>query len=786
MKQLLLLCLFLISLLHAESSHIVLSIDQNQVGTEKDMAIVKKLISEGKQTKTLLERYHSHTEVKYIDGSYILRIGPFYDNDVLSILFAKFKNSFPQEFIISDSSKIKVDNQSKDSSSSLWIIFSIILLIAIIFILLLIYKIIKLLQNRNETEEKFKKLEMIHRQLLTNFGDDLVDEYDVHLIEDVKKVVESEHELLDITGDLIEFLRLKSKKVVMKNEVFNFTNVLNEAIGTLSEIGKQKNIELIFDIDKDVPSSMSTNSLHLCKILVNMLEYSIIHTNSNEVKLTVYTTIDLMGGLRLKLIIDTDIKIEEPHKLFDAYYDEEERRYIGLGLFVAKELANLLGGEIKISNITDKKDSIIINIPIEDKGEHYANHEITNGKIAGKKILIVDQNIKVSEITKKQFIYFDMLPEIMSADQFMGNIPDFTEYDIIALGNQFFTKEVISSIGKAKKLKDLQVIGLENLFKSINTNLPDIVDVSLQKPLTPEYLFEILDKSSDRTDTSLVVEDRKRPLLIHREFFEDSQGVKLEDFAHFGSYHILLVEDNLVNQKVMKGIFSKSNMRVTVAENGQVALDILNKNPKMIDFIIMDINMPVMDGFVATEKIRSNSIFDHIPIVSLTALVAEHEIEKMFHLGVNGYLPKPIKIEKLYTAMETFLEIDSDIEIEHITEDSNIIELIGLDIDCGLKYTMYNSLFYREVLYEFLDAYSQSDLAFDILMSKKSYDEVRILCLDMKGITGTIGAIDMYRLVKKIHNYILTGKSELIHGYIQEYKDELSNLKRSIKLYLDR
>jgi DNA-binding NarL/FixJ family response regulator len=171
--------------------------------------------------------------------------------------------------------------------------------------------------------------------------------------------------------------------------------------------------------------------------------------------------------------------------------------------------------------------------------------------------------------------------------------------------------------------------------------------------------------------------------------------------------------------------------------------------------------------------------------VALTALVSEHEIAKMFDSGMNGYLPKPVRIEKLYAALDVFLSpIKKEVTSTVTNQTNKPMKLEGLNIVEGLAHMKNNDIFYKEVLKEFMDAYAQSDLLFEKLVKEQRYMQVKMLCLDMKGLTGTIGAKEMHVIINEVHQHIIYKKPELLHSYISRYKIEFSKLSESIKIYL--
>ncbi|NOR56690.1 MAG: response regulator, partial [Sulfurovum sp.] len=659
----------------------------------------------------------------------------------------------------------------------------------------------RLKAEHKKIKSQHKKLEEKQHEVLASMGENIhalaqesmshssrvVDKIkDVSSDEDIEKMKYNDSELLDVTGDLIKFLRLKSKKVLIQNEVFNFNHVLNEVAGTLHNIYKNNDIELIFDIDKEVPKSMLADSLHMGQILSNLLEYVIQNAQSKEVKLEVTTEHSLTEGLQLCCRIESEIVIPNQETLFDSYYDEELRRYVGLGLFVAKELTELMQGELIVVDTNEGYNALVIHIPIVDGHQDKRKYRLPDKGLVGKKILIVDVNANAAAATEKLFAYFKADVTVLSAEKYAESMPNIGLYDIVALNETLFSLKMIAACKSVKETQDLKIIALENLFSSHEGTLDAVVDFSLKKPLTQEYVFDTLIELYTSKEEKLKKREKEdeNALLVYRKNFKHTENVGLESFSSFSGKHVLIVEDNEINQKVLLSILAKSGMVLHIANNGEEAVDFMLTEKEKIDFIFMDINMPVMDGYIATQHIRRDARFNEVPIVALTALVADHEIDKMFDMGMNGYLPKPLHIEKLYTALDMFLTTASESEEKIESTVSPTMKLEGLDLEEGLRRMKGNEVFYKEVLKEFLDAYAQSDEVFESLVKEQRFVQVNMLLLDMKGLTGTIGAMEMHDLLSEIQQKIIYNKEEIIDTCVASFSKTFTTLKTAIETFL--
>lgn len=690
--------------------------------------------------------------------------------------------------------------------NSFWIALFGLAIVGILFMFVSSEQMRRLRAEHEKIKSKHKKLEQKQHEVLSSMSENihtLAKETMSHtssiaekvketlLYKEIEKVMYSENELLDVTEDLIRFLRLKSKKVVIQNEIFNFNHVLNEVAGTLNQAHKNNGMELVFDIEKDVPRYMLADSLHIGKILSNILEYMMQYTQNKEIKLEVTSYSNLKEGLQLHFYLRTNLHIKDRETLFDAYYDEASRTYVGLGLFVAKELTYLMDGVLKVIESEDGYQHFELKLPIEEKNREKRKYRLLDKGLVGKKILIVDKSEASSKAVEKLFQYFRAEVKVLTPKELENNMPNFSRYDIVALSDKIFNFKILKALNKTRQSQNVKVIALENLFSPDGKVDFDIIDISLVKPLTQEYVFDTLIELYEKSEPNeklLNVKEKvkdKTSLLVHRERFKESENINLESFRIFRGAHVLIVEDNIINQKVVMSVLGKSEMTLSVANNGEEAVTFMNANVGKVDFIFMDINMPVMDGYSATKKIRSNSHFDKVAIVALTALVSEHEIDKMFDSGMNGYLSKPVRIEKLYTALNIFLSGGKEEEIlKPYSNIKQLMQLEGLNVKDGLSRMKNNNVLYREVLKEFIDAYAQSDILFEKLVREQRYMQIKMLCIDMKGLTGTIGAREMHSMINEIHQHIIYKKPELLHSYIARYEAEFSKLKKSIEKYL--
>lgn len=260
-----------------------------------------------------------------------------------------------------------------------------------------------------------------------------------------------------------------------------------------------------------------------------------------------------------------------------------------------------------------------------------------------------------------------------------------------------------------------------------------------------------------------VANRQKRVLVPHEKISKDS-------FSIFKNIRILVAEDNPVNQKVMIGILGSSGMDIIIANNGQEALDIL-ENDTNFTLILMDANMPVLDGFKATRLIRQNPKYEHIPVIALSGDVASDDIRNMLNVGMEAHLAKPIMMGPLYDVLFIYSLGDEKKSIKD--------EYLEFDSEKGLEISGYDKDFYIEILNEFLQKYSDSASEIQKQLAAADSFNASKLLLDISGVAANIGA-------DNLHNLSITLKQSIINPEDFEYITNLKNYQRAlIKLCSD-
>ncbi len=271
-----------------------------------------------------------------------------------------------------------------------------------------------------------------------------------------------------------------------------------------------------------------------------------------------------------------------------------------------------------------------------------------------------------------------------------------------------------------------------------------------------------------------------KKLPIYRDPVEETEDIDMHHFNDFRGFKLLIVEDNLINQKILLSVLKESNMDILVANNGQEALDFLFIDKKEFDIVLMDISMPIMDGIEATTEIRKKSEFDNLPIVTFTAFVLGAEIEQMFEAGVNSFLTKPLNVKKLYTVFKNFLGEKNNPE----SSNGEAIKIHGLDIEKGIQNADNDEALYKGRLVKFVSTYKNAVILIPRWLEAKDYKRIKLLSVKMHNILEELEACELKELLDKVQHAFLEKSARDVQINILEFAKKLKAFIEDSKDYI--
>jgi CheY-like chemotaxis protein len=253
-----------------------------------------------------------------------------------------------------------------------------------------------------------------------------------------------------------------------------------------------------------------------------------------------------------------------------------------------------------------------------------------------------------------------------------------------------------------------------------------------------------------------------------------------ESFQIFAGSKLLIAEDNLINQKVINGMLGDSGIDIIMADNGQEALDILKDN-KDIYVVLMDAHMPIVDGFEATQRIRADKSLDHLLVVALSGDTAVDDIKKMKNAGMQEYLEKPLKLEKLYDILYCYLNIIDEKTSNSINNQTTKV----LNIDKGLNICGNDNDLYKEILLEFLNIYQDVNQTINSYIEKDNIPAIQKLLLDISGISANIGADKLSIMSTEFREILNDKRKGQYFTYEKKFNTILMTLLEEIHAYIN-
>ncbi|MEA2029297.1 MAG: response regulator, partial [Campylobacterota bacterium] len=504
----------------------------------------------------------------------------------------------------------------------------------------------------------------------------------------IQKIDNSAKSLLGIINDVLDFSKIEAGKVTIEKIEFDLFRVVDNIIELLESKIHEKNLELIVSYDKHLSKNFYGDSLRISQILTNFMSNAVKFTNEGEVGLYM----SKVGEDRIRFEVrDTGIGLtpKQQARLFQSFSQADgstTRKYggTGLGLTISKQLAQLMNGSVWVESEYAQGSSFFVELELEPI-KHPQPH--TCQKFENKKVLIVDDNKTWHEILKNMLERFNVTSEsVYSGEEAIDKIAQ-NSYDLILLDWQM---PKLDGIATAQKIHHLctkhgidttPTIIMVSSYRqeSIVTNAKSVgIDIFLQKPINPSILNDIL--------SAIFLDD------IKVQYTQETQQSQLNnDITTLNGSQILLAEDNQTNREIIFGLLEPSGIIIDVATNGEEAVEMYRQSPTKYELILMDIQMPIMDGHEVTKIIRQSN--QEIPIVALTANAMREDVEKSHQAGMNLHLNKPIEVEKLYEMLLKYLSPKSQATLPLPTksEDITVPLLESIDTLQGVAYLAGNT-----------------------------------------------------------------------------------------------
>ncbi len=601
-------------------------------------------------------------------------------------------------------------------------------------------------------------------------------------IDFLNKIKTSGNDLLNLVNDILDFSKLEAGKLNVENVRFNLSKIMEEINEHFSVQAENKGLDFIIDMHLKRKTFFVGDPLRLKQVLINLINNAVKFTNEGYVKVSVESTEENEQFENLSFIVkDTGIGIRKEviGKLFSPYIqadDKISRRFggTGLGLFICKQLIELLGGVIEVKSEPGKGSEFSFVLPY--KVDPNFNDEKAESNFYGLKAIIVDSyqigNEAISEtLTRIGFksesvLFCQNAIELLKKNAENKQPVDLAiiNYDMPFGLNGAQTAKLIKQdllIGDTKII----IISAYNHDEEL-VDYTDYFDAFINKPVSQEALLKIVANIFNEritTDSNNNIYD-----LEKSEF--DLVGLK-----------VLLADDSTVNQELVSELLGSKGVNLTVVDDGKKAIETAVSG--RFDLILMDINMPGISGIEASLEISRNN--QNVPIIAITA--HENIKNEQFATGIVDYIIKPFESEELCFKIMKWVSRRKDLKYKPVNEfaksdyfspNLNRLKSLGIDIDGGLKRVNGKTSVYESLLNNFRKSYFGLRDDFERLFKTGQIDEAKRLVHTVKGASGTLGASKLSILAKELETDLKNDQDHRIskRSFFNELESFLNNL----------
>ena len=467
--------------------------------------------------------------------------------------------------------------------------------------------------------------------------------------------------LLTIINDILDYSKFSSGKMELENIPFNLQRLAVESFDVFKVKAAEKNVELITDFDFDIPKVVMGDPTRIKQIMLNFISNALKFTDSGEIVLRLSPVAFSEDTIKIS-VSDTGLGISEQgqQKLFTAFSQVSSsvsRQYggTGLGLSICKQLATLMGGQIGVESEKGKGSTFWVTLKLPPSSVVLGDDKVDELSLKGYRLLIVEDNYTFAELLYNQACTWGMNCQVATNGKealalLRQNNQAGAQFDLISLD---LAMPVMDGIETSKQIyADDRFKHIPMLLLTSATNFPSksVLEATgiqrvMEKPTLPADI--------ERAYKELIFKDINEPKSISLTPSIDEH--RLPELT------ILVAEDNKVNQLVIKGLLKRLKQSFVIVEDGEEAVNAIKNDPEKYDLILMDYNMPNMNGVNATKAIREWEAQEQVAahkIVALTAHAVQEFIDECMSAGMNDYLSKPIDLEKVESLINRMFVLD--------------------------------------------------------------------------------------------------------------------------------
>jgi two-component system sensor histidine kinase/response regulator len=610
------------------------------------------------------------------------------------------------------------------------------------------------------------------------------------------KIQRSAHSLLGIINDILDFSKIEAGKLEMESVDFSLDEVLDNVSTVVGLKVHEKQLEFLMDTPQDVPLALVGDPLRLGQVLINLCNNAVKFTEQGEIVISTRLLEKQDEWVMLEFSVrDTGVGLtqEQKGKLFQAFSQADmstTRKYggTGLGLTISKRLVNMMGGEIWVESEAGKGSEFVFTAKFGLARKFSRKRLEPSIDLRGMRVLVIDDNASSREILKSllETMSFEVTVAA-SAEEGIAELEkeaNIRPYRLVLMDWKMPGMDGIKATELIKNLPSLPkkpkvIIATAYGREEVMQRSEKVgVDGFLLKPVGQSVLFDsimiALGKEAQECRTVRRVSGRDE-----------------EDLRKIRGARVLLAEDNEINQQVAEEILQQAGLVVRIANNGKEALEMVKAGN--FDVVLMDLQMPVMGGFEATQEIRRDERFQDLPIIAMTAHAMGGDREKSIEAGMNDHLTKPIDPDQLISELVKWVKPGNRETSEGLPESSseskkaqNILpaELTGISIASGLGRVAGNRQLYTKLLCKFKDGQEDAVDQIKAALQEGDVETAARIAHTVKGVSGNLGGDNLYQAAAELENAIKEGKK--LDLVMTEFDSQLKVVMDGIRVVEER
>jgi two-component system sensor histidine kinase/response regulator len=574
--------------------------------------------------------------------------------------------------------------------------------------------------------------------------------------------------LLSIINDILDFSKIEAGRLDVESTAFNLDEVIGSVTMVTAQKSHEKGLEFLAHVASDVPERLVGDPLRLGQVLTNLVNNSVKFTERGEIHLQVGLSSRTERDVQLAFCVrDTGMGMtpEQSAKLFQPFTQADmstTRKHggTGLGLTICRRLVELMGGRIWLESIPGEGTAFHFTLPfgIATTAEE---RRVVPERFARLRTLVVDDNAAARDILREALS--TLAKHVDTAVSGLQAVAAVRQED--AAGEPFdvvfmdWRMPEMDGLEASRRIKADQTLTKPPAIVLVTAFGREEVREEAERLQLDGFLLKPVTKSM-LVDTLVQVFAKEPDTDVPDERVPVETGAQAQRLR---GARILLTEDNEINQQIAIELLEQAGARVEVANNGREAVERMSAtgDEPGIDIVLMDLQMPEMDGFQATAKLRSDRRFERLPIVAMTAHATTEERQRCLAAGMNDHIAKPIDPDQLIATVARFCQgagtRDEDAGQRRRaaqTDDDGLPSIDGLDARDGLSRVGGNHALYRKLLRQFIDRHANAIAETGDALAAGDIARAERTAHSLKGVAGNIGAIRVQGAAGRLERHI--------------------------------